>query len=103
MFTVAETPSFVKLSSDYRDDAERLEFISWLATDSTAGSVIPGTGGVRKVRWSRSGAGKRGGVRVIYYNKTELGEIWFLLIYAKNVKENIPNHVLKSIREEIEK
>ena len=103
MFTVAETPSFVKLSSDYWDDAERLEFISWLATDPTAGSVIPGTGGVRKVRWSRSGAGKRGGVRVIDYNKKELGEIWLLLIYAKNVKENIPNHVLKSIREEIDK
>ena len=103
MLTVAETPSFVKLSSDYWDDAERLEFISWLATDPTAGSVIPGTGGVRKVRWSRSGAGKRGGVRVIYYNRTKLGEIWRLLIYAKSVKENILNHVLKSIREEIEK
>jgi len=40
---------------------------------------------------------------VIYYNRNELGEIWLLLMYAKSVKENIPNHVLKSIREEIEK
>ena len=103
MLTVVETPSFAKLSSDYWDEAERLEFITWLATDPTAGSVVPGTGGVRKVRWSRSGSGKRGGVRAIYYNRTELGEIWLLLIYAKSVKENNPNQVLNSIREEIEK
>lgn len=103
MLTVVETPSFEKISSDYWDEAERLEFIAWLAADPTAGSVVPGTGGVRKVRWSRSGSGKRGGVRVIYYNRTELGEIWLLLIYAKSVKDNIPNHVLSSIREEIEK
>jgi len=58
---------------------------------------------VRKVRWSRPGSGKRGGVRVIYYNRTQRGEVWLLLIYAKSARENIPNQVIKSIREEIEK
>ncbi len=103
MLTVVETPSFAKLSSEYWDEAERMEFIVWLASDPTVGPVVPGTGGVRKVRWSRSGSGKRGGVRVIYYNRTEFGEIWLLLIYAKSVKENIPKQMLNSIREEIER
>lgn len=103
MLTVVETPIFTKLSADYWDEGERLEFVSALAADPLAGAVVPGTGGVRKIRWTRPGFGKRGGVRVIYYNRTERGEIWLLLIYAKSAKDNIPNHVLKSIREEIEK
>ena len=103
MLTVVETPIFTKLSADYWEEGERLEFVSALAADPLAGAVVPGTGGVRKIRWTRPGSGKRGGVRVIYYNRTERGEVWLLLIYAKSAKENIPNHVLKSIREEIEK
>lgn len=102
MLTVVETPTFSKLAGDYWDEAERLEFITWIANDPNIGDVVSGTGGVRKVRWSRSGRGKRGGVRVIYFNRLDQGEIWLLLIYAKNVKENIPSHILKSIREAIE-
>ena len=103
MLTVVETPLFAKLSTDYWNESERLEFISMLAADPTSGDVVSGTGGVRKIRWTRPGGGKRGGVRVIYYNMIERGEIWLLLIYAKSAKENIPNHVLKNIREELEK
>jgi hypothetical protein len=50
---------------------ERLEFVGWIAANPLAGDVIPGSGGCRKVRWSRSGMGKRGGVRVIYFNRLE--------------------------------
>ena len=46
--------------------------------------------------------GKRGGVRVIYFNRLANGEVWLLLVYAKNVQDNIPGNVLKQIREEIE-
>jgi len=46
--------------------------------------------------------GKRGGTRVIYYNKLDNGQIWLLVIYAKNVRGNIPSHILKSIKEAIE-
>jgi len=63
---------------------------------------VPHSGGVRKVRWRSSGQGKRGGVRVIYFNMLEDGKIWLLLIYGKNVKENIPAHILKQVKEEIE-
>jgi hypothetical protein len=67
-----------------------------------AGDVIPASGGIRKVRWSRAGSGKRGGVRIIYFNQLANGEIWLLLIYSKSARENIPAHVLRAIREEIE-
>lgn len=46
--------------------------------------------------------GKRGGVRVIYFNRLQDGEIWLLLLYAKSAKGNIPAHVWREIKEEIE-
>lgn len=73
-----------------------------IAANSDAGVVVSGSGGVRKVRWSRKGSGKSGGVRVVYFNKLAKGEVWLLLIYAKNVSDSIPAHVLREIREEIE-
>lgn len=102
MFTVIETPLFTSLWSDYWSEDERGEFASWLAENPEEGDVVPKSGGVRKIRWSRKGMGKRGGVRVIYYNRLANGEIWLLLIYAKNKNENIPAHVLKAIKEELE-
>jgi mRNA-degrading endonuclease RelE of RelBE toxin-antitoxin system len=63
--------------------------------------VVPGTGGVRKIRWAASGRGKRGGVRIIYYGKIREGVIWMLTIYGKNVADNIPAHILRKIKEEI--
>jgi len=66
------------------------------------GAVVPGSGGVRKVRWRRDGEGKRGGLRVIYYLKRSESEIWMLTVYAKNERETIPAHTLRQIAEEIE-
>lgn len=102
MLTIFETPLFTKLWPDYWTEEERGEFATWLATQPEVGDVIPKTGGVRKVRWKRKGMGKRGGVRVIYYNRLENGVVWLLLIYAKSTQENIPAHVLKQIKEEID-
>ena len=64
--------------------------------------MVPGSGGLRKVRWEAAGRGKRGGVRVIYFNRLANGEIWLLLVYGKSVRENIPAHVLRQIKKEIE-
>lgn len=102
MFTVIETPTFVRLASDYWNDEDRSSFITFIAGQPEAGDVVPGSGGVRKVRWRGAGRGKRGGVRVIYFNRLANGEIWLLLIYGKSVHENIPAHVLRQIKEEIE-
>ena len=67
-----------------------------------SGKVVPGSGGVRKVRWAMSGKGKSGGVRIIYYFKPNDNEIWLLTIYSKNEVENIPAHILRKIAKEIE-
>lgn len=102
MLTVAETELFSRLVKDYWSEEERQVFAAYLATHPDAGEVVPHSGGVRKVRWSRKGMGKRGGVRVIYFNRLDEGEIWLLLIYAKSADDNIPAHVLRELKEELE-
>ena len=102
MLTVIETPTFAADSRDLWTEEERGAFCAWIAANPEAGDVIAGSGGCRKVRWSRAGVGKRGGVRVIYFNSLTNGQIWLLVIYAKAVRGSIPAHLLKAIRESIE-
>jgi hypothetical protein len=99
MYTVAETELFQDRAAAIWSEDERLEFCTWLASNPEAGDVVPGSGGCRKVRWSMGNIGKRGGVRIIYYNELEDGVIWLLTIYAKAQKGNIPADILKRIRE----
>ncbi len=102
MYTLVETPTFKTDADEIWDEEERSAFFIWLAANPVAGVVIPGSGGCRKVRWTRQGTGKRGGVRIVYFTHLVAGEIWLLLIYAKSVQANIPAHLLKAIRETIE-
>ncbi|MCK5448889.1 MAG: hypothetical protein KAJ43_12140 [Gemmatimonadetes bacterium] len=60
-----------------------------LATDPEAGVLIPGTGGLRKIRWGGSGRGKRGGVRVIYYWAGAQDTILLLMMFAKNERSDL--------------
>ena len=102
MVTFVEAPLFTKQVHDYLTDDEYGGFQSFLATNPEVGDVVRGSGGVRKVRWSRRGSGKSGGVRVLYFARTEAGEIWLLLIYAKSAVDTIPGHILKQLKEEME-
>lgn len=102
MYTLIETPTFAADADKLWSEDERLEFFEWLANNPEAGDIVPGSGGCRKVRWSRAGSGKRGGARVIYFTRLAAGEIWLLLAYAKSVRDSIPGHLLKAVREEIE-
>jgi len=101
MFTLIESPVFSKRWPDYWSEDERGKFAAWLAQNPEAGDVVPGSGGVRKVRWSIEGHGKRGGVRVIYYNQLGESLIWLLTIYAKSHQKNAPSHILKALKEEL--
>jgi len=67
-----------------------------------AGQVVPGSGGVRNLRWKRKGMGKRGGLRVIYYVRYQPNEFWMLTLYAKAKQDNVPAHVLKQLKEVFE-
>ena len=102
MYTIAETPSFIEDAKKLWTEEEWAAFCVWIAGNPEAGDVIPSSGGCRKVRWSRPGMGKRGGVRVIYFTRLPFGKIWLLVIYAKAVRGNIPGHILKAVREAIE-
>jgi mRNA-degrading endonuclease RelE of RelBE toxin-antitoxin system len=102
MLTVVESPTFQKLWPRYWDEDERAEFASFIALNPEAGSVVRGSGGVRKVRWVREGTGKSGGVRVIYLARNEAGEVYLLTLYAKSESENISLGTLKEIRRALE-
>lgn len=102
MLTFIETKLFTRLVPEYLSDDEYGALQAALVLNPDAGAVIPGSGGVRKLRWSVAGRGKRGGLRVIYYVRTRQGQIWMLTVYAKNVVETIPAHVLRRIKEEID-
>lgn len=102
MFSFIETKLFSGLVQEFLTDDEYRELQSHLIEQPDAGDVIPGTGGVRKLRWRAAGRGKRGGYRVIYFLKQEQSMIWMLTMYPKNVKDDIPAKVLRKIREEVE-
>jgi len=89
MQTVAETPTFSRQADKLFNDDERRDLIDFLAEHPLAGDEIPGTGGVRKVRFGASGRGKRGGVRVIYFFGGEGVPIYALLAYSKSDKTDL--------------
>jgi hypothetical protein len=99
LITVAETPLFVRQADAIWDEDERLEFVTFIAANPEAGDVIPGTGGVRKVRWSRQGFGKRGGVRVVYFYYDANWPLYLLMVYAKARKADLSPAEKRSVRE----
>jgi mRNA-degrading endonuclease RelE of RelBE toxin-antitoxin system len=102
MFSFVETKLFTRLVHEYLTDDEYRELQALLMERPDAGSVIPRSGGVRKLRWAAPNKGKRGGYRIIYFTTIEQGVIWMLTMYPKNVVDNIPADVLRKIRKEIE-
>jgi hypothetical protein len=103
MFTVGETPVFQGTWPRYWTEEERGEFCAYIALNHEAGDVVAQSGGVRKVRWSRAGSGKSGGVRVIYFTRTLAGEVVLLVIYAKSELDTLKASTLKELRNAIEK
>lgn len=89
MITVAETSEFIRKARKLLSDEERQELISYLSSHPTAGYVMEGTGGIRKLRWARQGKGKSGGVRAIYLYYNEGMPLYALTIYGKGEKDNL--------------
>ncbi|HHL0960298.1 TPA: type II toxin-antitoxin system RelE/ParE family toxin [Serratia marcescens] len=93
-----ETDIFTEDCRELLSDDEYREFQRYLAEEPTAGDVIQQTGGLRKVRWTAQGKGKRSGVRVIYYYKVDASHIRLLLIYKKGIKDDLSPAEKKALR-----
>jgi hypothetical protein len=87
--TVVETGRFLKDTLALLSASERDALIAFVGANPEAGQLVPGTGGVRKLRWALSGRGKSGGARVIYYYHSQLLPVFLLAAYAKNEKANL--------------
>jgi len=99
---IVETPIFTKqVLSTLSDDEYRL-LQQALLERPDAGKVIPGSGGLRKLRWSVEGRGKRGGVRMIYYWFTEQSAVLLLFMYPKNIQDDLTSDQLKKLKKIID-
>jgi hypothetical protein len=89
MQTIVELPEFQKKAMDLLKDEEKVAFINYLAYHPQSGDLMQGTGGIRKLRWSAQGKGKRGGVRVIYYYHNGKMPLFLLTVFGKGEKANL--------------
>jgi mRNA-degrading endonuclease RelE of RelBE toxin-antitoxin system len=99
---IIETSIFTRQVQALLDDDSYRRLQTVLVLRPDAGNVIPGSGGLRKIRWSAKGHGKRGGVRVIYYWVVKQDRILMLLVYAKTEQEDLTAEQLKVLRRIIE-
>jgi hypothetical protein len=92
-FEFVEAPAFTRFREHYLDDDGLAEMQINLAANPEAGDVVPGAGGIRKLRWKdrRRGKGRRGGLRVIYYCFLSQQEIWLLTLYGKDEVADLSN------------
>lgn len=99
---IIETSVFTKQVNRLLSDEEYCQLQKELATRPDAGAVIPGSGGLRKIRWTIEGRGKRGGSRVIYYWALIQDQLLMLLIFPKNVQDDLTPAQVKLLRQIVE-
>ena len=87
--TVVETRAFLAAVSRTMTEADREEFVTFIAANPQRGDLIQGTGGIRKIRWGIKGQSKSGGLRVIYYYHSERMPLFLLTAYEKSVKGDL--------------
>jgi len=97
-----ETKIFEKLRPDYLNDESYHNFQSILMETPKSGSVIQGTGGIRKIRWATKGKGKRSGVRIIYYWLDKKERFYLLTLYAKNEVTDLTTKEKRTLKHFVE-
>jgi hypothetical protein len=103
-FEFVEAPAFARFREDYLDDDGFSELRRYLATNPEAGDIMPGAGGIRKLRWKdpRRGKVRRGGLRVIYYCFLSEQEIWLLTLYDKDEAADLTEDERNQLRRMLE-
>ena len=99
---IIETSVFTRRGSELLPDEEYRKLQAALVNRPNVGTIIPGSGGLRKVRWALPGRGKRGGVRVIYYWAVEQEQLLMLFMFAKNERDDLSPAQLKILRQIVE-
>lgn len=103
-FLIVEAPAFSRYREQYLDDEGFRELQQALVANPEEGDLIPGAGGIRKLRWrdSRRGKGKRGGLRIIYYCFLSDEEIWLLTLYGKDEAVDLKKDEKAQLRKALE-
>ncbi len=97
-----ETTFFTRYIRDYLSDEEQGSLQGHLIEHPDDGDIIPGAGGIRKIRWGAKGKGKRGGVRIIYYWRTARGHIYLLGVSGKNEASDLTPKEKEHLRKLVE-
>jgi mRNA-degrading endonuclease RelE of RelBE toxin-antitoxin system len=98
-----ETPIFTRRIQAMLSDEEYRLLQLHLVNRPDVGKVIPGSGGLRKLRWSAGGHGKRSGIRVVYYWFVSQDIILLLLSYSKNERDDLTAEQLRRLKQVVER
>lgn len=102
---IIETSVFTKLICKLLpdEDLRRLQLALMLRPEQ--GPLAPGGAGLRKIRWSQAGRGKRGGLRILYYWDGAADRLYMLYVYEKSKTSDLTQEqvrtLAKVIREEL--
>ncbi len=97
-----ETSVFTRRVTELLADDEYAELQRVLVANPDAGDVIPGSGGLRKIRWAAQGRGKRGGLRIIYFHVISRDQFYMLLIYGKSKQDDLSPDQLRALKRAVE-
>jgi hypothetical protein len=97
-----ETTRFTRQICELVTDASYAKLQTWVASNPRVGDLMPGSGGLRKLRWKRAGGGKRGGIRIIYFWCVSDDVILMLLAFAKSEQEDLTREQLKLLKKVVE-
>ncbi|MHB8155023.1 MAG: type II toxin-antitoxin system RelE/ParE family toxin [Candidatus Omnitrophota bacterium] len=96
---IIENSVFTRRIKEVLSDDEYGKLQQMLVIDPGAGVVIPGSGGLRKLRWAVPGKGKSGGLRIIYYWYIDEAIIYMLFVYKKSEQGDLTNKQIKMLKE----
>ena len=103
LVVIVEVRGFTARFCDLLPDEEYRLLQLELIRDPEAGRVIPGTGGLRKLRWAVGGRGKRGGARVIYFWHRKSQHLLMLFVYPKNERSDLTAAQRRALRQIVER
>ncbi len=95
---IIETSIFIRHIRQLLSDEQYRQVQQHLVARPDAGKIIPGSGGLRKLRWALPGQGKRGGLRIIYYWARSLDQILMLFTYPKQEQEDLSRSQLRLLK-----